>query len=81
MRSCREALEEVCLRAVSKRLSERYATAIDFADEIRQILAGDGIGRAPAITVAPAVSIGPGDNPSLLVIPIVPRRPAFVRGR
>ena len=66
-------LEEVCLRAVSKRLSERYASAMEFADEIRQILAGEGIGRAPAITVAPAVSIGPGDNPSLLVIPIVPR--------
>ncbi len=67
------ALEEICLRALSKRLSERYATAIDFADDIRQTLPGEGMGRAPAIAVAPAVSIGPGDNPSLLAIPIVPR--------
>ena len=41
------ALEEICLRSVSKRLSERYATAIDFADDIRQVLAGDGHGPSP----------------------------------
>ena len=68
-----KALEEICLRALSKRLSERYATAIEFADDIRQVRAGDGMGRAPAITVAPAVVSGPGGPPSLLSIPIVPR--------
>jgi serine/threonine protein kinase len=67
------ALEEICLRALSKRLSERYPTAMDFADDIRQALAGGGMGRAPAIAVAPAVASGPGDNPSLLAIPVVPR--------
>jgi eukaryotic-like serine/threonine-protein kinase len=67
------ALEEICLRALSKRVSDRYATAIDFADDIRQVSVGDGVGRAPATTIAPAVASGPGDHPSLLAIPIVPR--------
>jgi serine/threonine protein kinase/formylglycine-generating enzyme required for sulfatase activity len=67
------ALEEICLRALSKRVAERYATASDFADDIRQVLAADSTVRAPAIAVAPAAPSGPGDLPSLLAIPIVPR--------
>ena len=67
------ALEEICLRALSKRLSERYPTAIDLANDIRQVLTGDRPGRPPAITVAPPATSGYGDNPSLLAIPIIPR--------
>ena len=67
------ALEEICLRALSKRLSERYATAIDLADDIRPVLDGDGMGRAPAVAASPAVASGPVDQPSPLAIPIVPR--------
>src|SRR6202034_1589701 len=44
-----------------------------FADDISQTLPGEGMGRAQAIAVAPAVSDGPGDNPALIAIPIVPR--------
>jgi serine/threonine protein kinase/formylglycine-generating enzyme required for sulfatase activity len=67
------ALEEVCLRALSKRLSDRYATALEFAGDLRQLQATDGMGRAPAVTAAPALASGTGDQPSLLAIPIVPR--------
>jgi serine/threonine protein kinase len=67
------ALGEICLRALSKRLSDRYPTAMDFADDVRQALTGDGAGQAPAITVVPAGASGTGDLPSLLAIPIVPR--------
>jgi formylglycine-generating enzyme required for sulfatase activity len=67
------ALEDICLRALAKLLSERYPTALEFAEDLRQVAAEDGMGRAPAITAAPAVASGRGDQPSLLAIPIVPR--------
>jgi serine/threonine protein kinase len=67
------ALEEICLRALSKRLSDRYPTALDFADDIRQVRVGNSLVQAPAITIAPAVSSGSCEHPSLPPLPIVPR--------
>jgi serine/threonine protein kinase len=67
------ALEEICLRALSKHLSDRYTTALDLADDLRQVMARDNLDRAPAMAVAPAVASGTGDHPSLLATPIVPR--------
>jgi serine/threonine protein kinase/formylglycine-generating enzyme required for sulfatase activity len=67
------ALEEICLRALSKHLSERYATAQEFAEDIRQVQPGEGMRVAPAISVASTVVSGSIGQPSLLSIPIVPR--------
>jgi serine/threonine protein kinase len=67
------SLEGVCLKALSKRLSDRYSTALEFGEDLRQILATDGMERAPAVAATPAVANITGDQPSLLAIPIVPR--------
>lgn len=36
-------LERICLKALSKRASERYSTAKDFADDLRHFLAGASV--------------------------------------
>src|SRR5262249_7172057 len=61
-------LERICLKALSKRASERYLTARDMADDLRHFLAGQASpspGRiAPSATptagAAPAGGAGPG---------------------
>jgi eukaryotic-like serine/threonine-protein kinase len=65
-------LDRICLKALSKRASERYSTAKDMADELRDFLAEqtvnqqsnvDGRGTAPpsmpALAQQPSTSIGP----------------------
>src|SRR5262249_22501640 len=46
-------VERICLKALSKRASERYATAKDLADDLRHFLAGAWVGERP-----PAVARG-----------------------
>ncbi|MDG3003617.1 bifunctional serine/threonine-protein kinase/formylglycine-generating enzyme family protein [Paludisphaera mucosa] len=45
-------LERVCLKAMSKRASERYTTARDMAEDIRYYLLGEG--RSERSTISPA---------------------------
>ncbi len=46
-------LERICLKALAKRASERYTTALDFAEDLRHFLA------------APSAPVGRLSNPSL----------------
>jgi hypothetical protein len=41
-------LERICLKALAKRASERYTTALDLAEDLRHFLATSGTGPAPA---------------------------------
>jgi serine/threonine protein kinase/class 3 adenylate cyclase/predicted ATPase len=43
-------LERICLKAMAKRISDRYTTANDLADDLRRVLGG----RAPGPTARPA---------------------------
>jgi serine/threonine protein kinase len=40
-------LEVICLRAMAKRVSERYSTAADFAADLRRFLAGSPVAARP----------------------------------
>ncbi len=43
-------LERICLKALSKRASERYTTAKDMADDLRHFLAGASVEEKSAVT-------------------------------
>jgi serine/threonine protein kinase len=43
-------LDRICLKALSKRASERYSAAGDMADDLRQFLAGASVGEKSAVT-------------------------------
>jgi serine/threonine protein kinase len=61
-------LERICLKAMSKRASERYTTARDMAEDLRlflQTVGGTGSPLAPAVPIAP-----PG--PTLEATPLPP---------
>ncbi len=75
-----EELDRICLRALSKRASERYPTARDMADDLRHFLAraraGDtptppGRGRHEAGAATPATGPlpTPSDQPAGQVVP------------
>src|SRR5579864_2361820 len=51
-------LERVCLKAMSKRIAERYTSAGDFAEELRLVLAGDSTTVATP-PVQPVVAVEP----------------------
>jgi len=55
-------LERICLKAISKRASERYNTANDMAEDLRLFLQDPGAHFSKAATAAP-VSTPPGSNP------------------
>ena len=62
-------LEYVCLKAMAKRLSDRYTTAADMASDLRQILAAAaGYAQAPAQPGAPV----PGAQPASPLQGVVP---------
>jgi class 3 adenylate cyclase/tetratricopeptide (TPR) repeat protein len=52
------ALESACLRAMAKRLHDRYTTAADFADDLRRVL--QTTAESPALREAPT-SVPTGD--------------------
>ncbi len=43
-------LDRICLKALSKRTSERYSTAKDMADDLRHFLAGASVAEKSAVT-------------------------------
>jgi serine/threonine protein kinase len=43
-------LDRICLKALSKRISERYSTAKDLADDLRHYLAGASVTERSALT-------------------------------
>jgi serine/threonine protein kinase len=55
MESVPAELQRICLKALAKRASERYATAEEFADDLRQWLKPD----ASAITTTAAIKVIP----------------------
>ena len=58
-------LERICLKALSKRASERYTTARDMADDLRHFLqtaGGDGLACRPAVRSSAAARIDPGSR-------------------
>jgi serine/threonine protein kinase/formylglycine-generating enzyme required for sulfatase activity len=72
--------ERICLKALAKRASERYTTAKDFADELRQLSADDLAGHAHSkAAAAPAFASGGSGAPAVPsssergATPIVPK--------
>jgi serine/threonine protein kinase len=56
-------LERICLKALSKRVSDRYLTASDFADDLRHFLKTAPPSEKPAGQPAPDSAV-PSDTPS-----------------
>jgi len=54
-------LERICLRAMSKRSSERYTTARDMAEELHLFLQTEGGAVSPAAPAAPIIAL-PGST-------------------
>ncbi len=66
-------LERICLRAMSKRASERYTTARDLAEDLRLFLQTEG---GPASSAAPAAPVGtpPGSTLESAPLPATSRQ-------
>ncbi len=57
-------LDRICLKALSKRASERYSTAKDMADDLRSFLAEQNLSHLPPSTTGLATpSIPPVSHP------------------
>ncbi len=65
-------LERICLKAVSKRPSERYSTALELADDLRHAenAIGSGSHSSPTIVVDPMKS---GEGASTTVMDVFPK--------
>jgi len=61
-------LERICLKALSKRASERFTTAKDMADDLRYWISSLDVGRIPAEVGRPEPA-EPIVEPELIVIP------------
>jgi formylglycine-generating enzyme required for sulfatase activity len=57
-------LERICLKALAKRVPERYLTALDMARDLRQFLDGD-----PTIRQDPKETQGAGDQGPVRIVP------------
>ena len=75
-------LERICLKALSKRASERYTTAKDMADDLRHFLASTlvherslvvGRGANEAATATPTASLVPTSSDTMTVKIVVRR--------
>jgi eukaryotic-like serine/threonine-protein kinase len=66
-------LERICLKALSKRASERYTTAKDMADDLGHFLAHAAVSLALAVPASAPPSLSPtptpGSSPALLATP------------
>ena len=77
-------LERICLKALSKRASERYTTAKDMAEDLRVFLqaAGGTVSPvAPAVPTSTAARIDPGSRSAPGHIPAIRLRPATGQDR
>jgi serine/threonine protein kinase len=67
-------LERICLKGLSKRPSERYTTAGDMAEDLRQFLAGPAVGAVAVPVATPVLPQSEGgasvaqENPSLVFL-------------
>jgi serine/threonine protein kinase/formylglycine-generating enzyme required for sulfatase activity len=62
--SLKKDLEHICLKALSKRISERYTTAKDMANELRGFLTQSPQEEKPALGKVPAQPPSAGDAPT-----------------
>jgi phosphoserine phosphatase RsbU/P len=61
-------LEEICLRAMAKKINDRYTTAGDFAADLRSLLrAEESATSASSSTVEPAAKLKPKDGIKILI--------------
>ena len=61
-------LEEVCLRAMAKKINDRYTTAGDFAAELRDLLKSEeAVTSASSSTAGPAPKSKPKDGIKILI--------------
>jgi eukaryotic-like serine/threonine-protein kinase len=73
-------LERICLKCLGKRMAERYRTALDLANELRQWLQGPPPAQSPQALAGPVVGLMIGAAPEPRVVdaqpakaPVVPR--------
>jgi formylglycine-generating enzyme required for sulfatase activity len=69
-------LERICLRALAERAADRYATAQELADDLRQFLAAPAWPAGPAPTApagASSAELAPASSPTDRPARIVPR--------
>jgi len=59
-------LERICLKALAKRASERFSTALDMAEDLQVFLTSTA-GQAPATTVSAEIPPVPADDTSPLL--------------
>jgi len=62
-------LERICLKAMSKRATERYPTASDMAEDLQHFIQADATLQSPAATVPEPVSPAAGSAPSTTPTP------------
>ncbi|MGO8750691.1 MAG: protein kinase domain-containing protein [Thermoguttaceae bacterium] len=70
--SIADEIQRICLKALSKRAADRYASAAELADDLRRFLGGDHRPPSPvdAATEDRAVAQeGPGDRPAPRIVP------------
>jgi serine/threonine protein kinase len=71
-------LERICLKALSKRASERYTTARDMADDLRHFLAEQPVGPAGQGIIPPSATPTPPPIVSARISSVAPKSHSLV---
>jgi len=66
-------LDRICLRALAKRASDRYSTALDLAEDLQDWLAGRMKDEGGRMTEAVPPSVGSSVHPSTFILHPAPR--------